>query len=103
MSTRRATAYIYICGAQVTHTATLPTMDEEESEDEEEAMIPDEQHMLQKVISTREIRRTKEVLCSPIVLGAGPPSTSFIVCRCGDSTCLVLMIGSLEIVLEVWL
>jgi len=51
--------------------ATLPLIAEDstDEEDEEDNAIPQEHHILQKVSNCKEIRRTHEVLCSPIVLG----------------------------------
>lgn len=39
-----------------------------ERQDDEDG-VPLENHMLTKVASAKEIRRTKDVLCTPIVLG----------------------------------
>ncbi|CAL1139877.1 unnamed protein product, partial [Cladocopium goreaui] len=42
---------------------------EDTEAEEDDDVIPTEHHILQKVSNSREIRRTHEVLCSPIVLG----------------------------------
>lgn len=53
----------------------LPILEEDSEEEEafdsqdDEDGVPLENHMLTKVASAKEIRRTKDVLCTPIVLG----------------------------------